>query len=397
MWLDGAWLSPGEIAWGSDGRVTALRRPRGPVADLAVFPSLVNAHVHLQLPALPRAPRRFDAWLRAVMAAQGRLDPRQLLAIAAAHLDELRASGTGAVGEIDSSGLAGAALARARMRGRVYRELTGFHLDRSAAAALVRARRAAGTRDCPAGLSPHAPYSVSSALFRAAVAARVALSVHVAETEDEQRFLRTGRGPFADLLAELGRLPPSYRPPGTGAVRHLERLGVLRPTTLLVHCQELERGDVARIAAAGAAIAVCPGTIEWFSRAAPPVPRWLAAGIPVALGTDSRASNRGMSMVAELRRAARLWPQLAPDALLELATGNGARALGRPGLGRLRRGGRADFFAIRAAATGAASLQRLLHGPAAILGVWSEGRPLRVAPAGARRGAATGDGAFLQD
>jgi 5-methylthioadenosine/S-adenosylhomocysteine deaminase len=287
----------------------------------------------------------------------------------------LGAEGVTAVGEIDSTGVGPGALAATGLAGRCYQEVTGFHLDAVAARQLVRARRRRGSPAMAAGLSPHAPYSVSPALFRAAQAGARALCIHCAETPAEQQFLHTGGGPFAELLRRLGRLPGDFRAPGVGAVRWLERLGLLRASTLLVHCQELEPGDLDRVRGAGCPIAVCPGTIEWFGRTPPPVPRWLAAGVPVALGTDSRASNADGSLRGALAAAARLWPELAPERLLAMATAGGGRALARPGLGRLTVGGRADLFAIRARGDRAVPhIDELVSGRAAIALVVAGGR-----------------------
>ncbi|MFN9304660.1 MAG: amidohydrolase family protein [Planctomycetota bacterium] len=375
----GEWLHARVVDSRPDGRLGALARATR-VEDVAVLPALVNAHAHLQIAPLPRPQRRFLPWVDAVMAARAFTSPAQERARLRQALGELLAGGATAVGDIDATGRAGDALARARVRSRSYRELTGFHLDGAAARALVRARWRAGQGAMQVGLSPHAPYSVSAALFAAAAARTRSLAVHCAELPEEQSFLRTGRGPFRDLLQRLGRLPADFRPPGCGAVRWLERLGVLRAGTQLVHCQELERGDAARIAASGASIAVCPGTIAYFGRTPPPVAAWLAAGIPVAIGTDSAASNDGVSMRAELARAARMWPGLGPAEVLAMATTNGAASLGLRGAGRLRPGGRADFVVVPALATPAATLAAFVHGELPLLAVVCGGRRLVSAP-----------------
>lgn len=381
VWLgDGRTLSPGEIAWDAGGRITSLRRCRGRVADVCVLPGLVNAHAHVQIDALPQPEGTFVPWLAAVMAARaadGAAAERGRIAAAAR---ELLASGTTAVGDIDATGRGLSGLAATPLTGRSYRELTGFHLEGAAARRLVRERRQRAEGELRPGLSPHAPYSVSPDLFAAARDTRQHLAIHCAETPEEQQFLHTGRGPFADLLARLGRLPERFRPPRMGAVRWLEHLGVLSPRTQLVHCQELERGDTARIAASGASIVVCPGTIAWFGRQPPPVPAWLAAGIPVALGTDSRASNTALSLRAELRLAATMWPELEPTQLLAMATRGGGTALGMPGLGRLRRGGRADFVVVRATnATDPATVAAaFVAGRAPIAAVVAGGRQIAV-------------------
>lgn len=370
------WSGPSRIVWDHRGRIVSVARTRDPVADVMVLPGLVDAHAHLQLPALPAPVREFLPWIGAVMASRQAVTAAAERAAVTGAVRELLAGGTTTIGEIDSSGASLAAMARTPVTGRCYRELTGYHLDAGAAHELVQQRQQPGRGAIAVGLSPHAPYSVSPALFAAAHRATKQLAIHCAELPEEQQFLHTGRGPFLDLLQRLGRLPAGHRPPRCGAVRWLEQLGVLGPRTQLIHCQELERGDAARIAAAGASIVVCPGTIEYFGRRPPPVPQWLASGIPVALGTDSRASNTGLCMRAELQRAARLWPGLAPARLLAMATMHGARALDLP-VGRLRRGGRADLLVIPAAATAAATLEGFVTGAASEPVVYAGGRRQR--------------------
>lgn len=347
VWLaPGRVLAPGELTWDAQGILRSVRRARGPALDLLVVPGLVNAHVHLQLAPLQRHRRQFVPWVRQLMGERMHQSMADWEQAARVHLASLRTSGTTAVGEVDSSGASPALLHEAGFAGRSYRELTGFHLGPVEAKDLVAERLGRGTVRCGVGLSPHAPYSVSAALFRAARARRVPLSVHVAETAEEQEFLQHGTGPFKALLRDLGRLPAGFEPVGTGAIELLDRLGLLGPTTQLVHCQHLLRGDAERIARAGSPVVVCPGTIEWFGREAPPVPAWLRRGIPTALGTDSAASNREpLSMVAELARAGRLWPSLRPEQLLAMATVHGAAAIARPDLGVLGRGRAMDAVA----------------------------------------------------
>lgn len=378
IWVaPGVELSPGELCWDGRGRLTALRRPTGRVADLCILPGLVDAHAHLQIEPVG-AVHSFLPWVRAVLANRAAQTAAARAAAAAAALQTLLGEGVTAIGEIDSTGTSPDRMARFGVAGRCYQEVIGFHLDAVGAGQLVRARRHVAVGAVAAGLSPHAPYSVSPALFQAAARTSRHLAIHCAELAEEQQFLRDGTGPFADLLRQLGRLPEGFCAPGVGAVAWLDQLGVLRRDTQLVHCQELERGDVARIAASGASVVVCPGTMAWFGRRPPPVPAWLAAGIPVGLGTDSRGSCQVFSLRAELQQAARHWPELAPATLFTMATAGGGRALGRPGLGRLQRGGRADFLAI--AATGDRAVDHLapfVYGETPVERVVCGGRPVR--------------------
>lgn len=381
-------VSPAELAFDATGRVVSVRRARKGqrVRDALLVPGLVNAHAHLQLPALTQKPAGFVPWIGAVMARRSAMDARALAAATRVSLHDLLASGCTAVGEIDSTGSSPSVLARAGVPGRCYQEVTGFDLDADAARVRVRERLHSALAPATRGLSPHAPYSVSADLFAEASRRSRHLAVHTAELEEEQQLLRTGRGPLRELLTAMGKLPERWRPPGVGAVAWLERLGVLRRGTLLVHCQHLVKGDAERIAASDSAIAVCPGTIAYFGREAPPVLRWLELGIPVALGTDSRASNDGLDMRRELRRALDRFRGLSPLQVLTAATSAGGKALGMPGLGRLRRGSRADF-ALAACDDESPDLaiERFVRGESALLGTWMLGRRTKgVQSAGAK-------------
>ena len=59
-----------------------------------------------------------------------------------------------------------------------------------------------------------------------------------------------------------------------------------------------------------------------------PLAEMLAAGVRVAVGTDSRASNPDLSLLEELRHIARHHPTVPPDEVLRMGTLAGAEALG---------------------------------------------------------------------
>ena len=76
-------------------------------------------------------------------------------------------------------------------------------------------------------------------------------------------------------------------------------------------------------------VVYCPRTHAYFGHARHPLPRLMALGGSVALGTDSRASNPDLSLLAEMRHVARQFPEIAPTDVLRLGTLAGAQALGR--------------------------------------------------------------------
>ena len=375
LWVrPGVAFAPGELRV-SDGRVRGIGPARrGRIAPVAIVPGFVNAHAHLQLEALSRPRRQFLPWVRAVMAARRDSTPAGLISAGRAALRRMMRDGVVSVGEIDSSGLSPGILGETEVSGLCYQELVGFDLGRKDASAAVRRRALPGTRFCRAGLSPHAPYSVSPALMKACRDHGRPLAIHVAETPEEVSFLRGGTGPFRDLLEELGKIPGGFRAPGLSPVAWLEQLGMLGPRTSLIHAQHLEPGDAERIASSGSPVVVCPGTIRYFRRCPPPVPEWLELGIPVALGTDSLGSNAGLSMRAEMQEARQMWPTLSPQVILEMATAHGHRALARPGAGGLRRGGAASFVVLPCEGDGPECLEALTSNARAPSQVWLRGR-----------------------
>ena len=78
----------------------------------------------------------------------------------------------------------------------------------------------------------------------------------------------------------------------------------------------------------GTTLVTCPRSNEYVGVGDPPVERFYRSGVPVAIGTDSLASNDDLNLFSELAALRRLAPSVPAASLLESATVNGARALG---------------------------------------------------------------------
>jgi 5-methylthioadenosine/S-adenosylhomocysteine deaminase len=99
---------------------------------------------------------------------------------------------------------------------------------------------------------------------------------------------------------------------------------------------------------------------------APPVARFYASGVDVAIGTDSLTSVDDLNLFAELKAMRWLAPGVPARRLLESATLTGARALGvGDELGSIEPGKRAALLAIALDGAAAASPTRSLEGAAA--------------------------------
>jgi len=203
------------------------------------------------------------------------------------------------------------------------------------------------------GLSPHAPYSSDGDLYRRCfkLARRrgLPLSTHGAETRWEARYMLEGGGPLYDFLRPLGFPHGSPRPWDPERPSRLaEWLAAESPGMPLqfVHGTWLEDGEFDALRRLGATVVYCPASVAYFhgGRDPHPVERLRAAGIPVALGTDSLASGRTLNMPETCTLARRAHPRLEPAEILEMATRAGALSLGFAECGRLAPGMQADFL-----------------------------------------------------
>jgi cytosine/adenosine deaminase-related metal-dependent hydrolase len=126
---------------------------------------------------------------------------------------------------------------------------------------------------------------------------------------------------------------------GLRPLAHLQDLGLLDQYTMLVHGVQLDRREVGELAQSGASLCICPRSNLGLTGAMAPVEALLAAGVNLALGTDSLASCPDLSPWAEMAVLRRTVPGLDPEAILHMATAGGAQALGLEShFGRLRPG-----------------------------------------------------------
>ncbi|MEZ6113340.1 MAG: amidohydrolase family protein [Pirellulaceae bacterium] len=103
-----------------------------------------------------------------------------------------------------------------------------------------------------------------------------------------------------------------------------------RPRSLVIHGNYLTDDERQFIAEQQGRMTVvyCPRTHAYFGHEPYPLAKLLAAGVPTALGTDSRASNPDLDLWNEVLEVIRRHPQVAPAEVLQMATLNAATALG---------------------------------------------------------------------
>jgi 5-methylthioadenosine/S-adenosylhomocysteine deaminase len=340
--------------------------------EAAILPGLVNAHSHLELTVmrgfLEAEESDFFAWLRKLTVARQAMTSGDLLV--SATCGAIEAARAGITCTADSSSFAIQSMKALRtvgLRGVVYQEsfgpdpnLTAENVDKLRVQ--LADMRDAETKLVRAGVSPHAPYTVSAAqleaIGRLAIEEKFPLMMHAAESEAETSLIKDGSGPFAEGLRKRSI---EWSAPGISPIQYLHKHGVLDAKPLLAHCIRVDETDLQTIKEYSAGIAHCPKSNAKLRHGRAPFARFLAHGINVGLGSDSVASNNTCDILEEgrfavlLARSAAAGSETADDGItaqqaLFTATLGGARALGiDEQVGALQTGMQADITVVHLA------------------------------------------------
>ncbi len=314
--------------------------------EKAIMPALVNAHTHLELSALERLVKpqeNFTSWLwQVVKERMGINEKEQFLAEKKAAL-EISSSGTGLVGDIrntlpnypsntNSSFLP-------------FLEFLGFKRE------VAEERWPLWKVGIELGIQPalHALYTVHPEYIRKAKhlakAHNKKLSIHIAESRDEVDFLMTAKGALKEILMFHGAWDDDFKPPKKSPVAYLEGLGILDNDTICVHAVEINNEDIEILKKRQVNICLCPRSNHYLGLNQAPWKYLKEAGLLLSLGTDSLASNKDLNLFKEMAYLLENGPFSSTE-LIEMATLNGAMALGKRNLGILAPGDLAKMIAL---------------------------------------------------
>ncbi len=337
---------------------TADEIGRGDHFDQSVIlPAFVNAHTHLEYEVYAGFGDGlgFADWIGVHVERKSRIDLEDMEAIARLGAFNCLRSGIATVGDCSFVGAAATACAELGLRGTIFLEVFGD----DPGAALERFQtmhdRIAPvlSDDVRLGISPHAPYTCSIELYRACGELGLPTATHLAESDAENEYLRTGTGSWESFAHML--VPPL----GTTGIRALADNGLLDSSVIAAHCVTADEEEIALLAEHDVAVAHCPRSNGILGCGVAPLAALREAGIRVCIATDSPASTPSFDMFDEMRAAivgARA-RERRPDALtasdaLELATLGGARALGLDdSLGSIVPGKQADLTVLSLAET----------------------------------------------
>ena len=187
--------------------------------------------------------------------------------------------------------------------------------------------------------SIHAEYTSNEETVRAvadlAKETGVRMHVHLSETKSEHEECKVRRG-------------------GLSPAQYFNRCGIFDVPTIAAHCVWCEDDDFAILKEKGVTVASNPVSNLKLASGICNVTELLRREIPVAIGTDSVASNNNLSFFEEMKTLAILAKVremnptvVTPKQVLKAATVNGALAQGREDCGAVRVGNKADLLVLR--------------------------------------------------
>lgn len=336
-------IKNGVLAVEGDGRITGVftaeEAEQKQIKDIKFYegllvPGFINTHCHLELSALSGQIAQhtgLPAFVQSVikLRAGGSDDADEAMLKADAAMFE---QGIVAVGDISNQLISKNIKCKSKIYYHTFLEVMGFNPD----TANQVMERALQLRDAfkplPVSIVPHAPYSVSEALFskiKQELAAGNMQSIHSQETLAEHTFFIDKTGEFLELYQFLGLDISFYKPSGKSSLQTFLPLLATEARTLLVHNTFSSQEDVAFAKAIHPNLywCLCPGANLYIEHTLPDVNMLRNQDIRITLGTDSLASNTKLSIFAEMLILQECL-QVPVEELIQWATLNGAAFLG---------------------------------------------------------------------
>ena len=286
-----------------------------------LIPGMVNAHCHLELSYLHGAIAEgggFATFAREIGRVRGNFsdeERRHAASVADARMWE---EGVEAVADIANDELVMDIKDKSKIEYHTFFELFGLCNDN------ISTLQETASRHNLSHATPHSTYSVQDTPFKRLCNSAPGISLHFLESDDETA-LYTHQGSLWEWYQRMG-WECDFLHYGSPTERVVQSMPSDK-RLLLVHGTRTTKEDVSSIddhMADNATWVLCPESNRYISRLTPPIAMLRNMGANIAIGTDSLASARSLSMIENLR----MFDNIPLNELLCYATINGAKALG---------------------------------------------------------------------
>lgn len=341
------WLPQGSIIeLDETAQILALHEPGSlDTASVVHYPGIlcpgfVNAHCHLELSHMKGALAEGTGlipFLESVVRQRNQYDDAEKQAAQAAALAQMQENGIVALGDIANTSDTLALRATSTMHFFTFVESIGFNPERAEAQyesasgllQLFAQQKTEQKKHLKQSIVPHAPYSVSDALFDRIAQAKKTLSIHNQESDEEDKLFRNKSGAFPSFLANMGIPTKHFNASGRSSVQTYTRHFDRQQNILFVHNTYSSAEDIRFVQEHfdHAYWCLCPNANLYIEQKVPDVLALQQAGARICLGTDSLASNHQLCIYQEIKTLMRHFPELTLEELICWGCYNGARAL----------------------------------------------------------------------
>ena len=349
--------------------------------NACLLPGLINTHTHLAYTAMRNHfdDLEFFPWIRKVTETKlQKWSIQDIVASTRLGIQESLHAGITTVADMCDLEPALETLAQSPLRGIFYWEVFGVEKEQAEQTwetvqdLYPRFQKKYSSRRLQIGLYPHATFTVRPELYSRlaawAVADKIPISFHAAESKEEEDFIAQRGGVIAKFLQQRAS---DWQFLGNTSVSHLAKTGILQTKPLLAHAVQVDDIDIEILRDHDVSIAHCPKSNAKFGHGIAPLAQFVSSGLRTGIGSDSAASNNRFDLFEEARfallqqRSLYEKPVFREEQILELLTMGGARALRMEDrIGSLEAGKLADIIAVRippSYSTGEQVIRHLIH------------------------------------
>ncbi len=252
-----------EVRASNPGEVTDL-------GELVLMPGLINAHCHLDYTCMRgsiQPPQSFTAWVREINEEKSALRSEDYITSVAEGFVEALSFGTTTVCNLEAFAALIGQMPLPPMRMWWFAEMLDVRHAIEPEEIYSQIKAVSPIRG-GIGLAPHAPFTASIELYRAAAAVaqrhRLPLTTHLAESREEMQMFRDGEGALFEFLRSIGR---SMSDCGQSTpLQLLLNAGVLDERWIVAHLNELTSEDFLRLESSPRFhVAHCPRSHAYFA------------------------------------------------------------------------------------------------------------------------------------
>lgn len=271
-----------------------------------LVPGLINMHVHLELSwmnSLQKPTNGLPSFIEQMIKKQNPPDAAKLMAEADDFMFR-----RGIVGACDISNTEQSIDVKrnSKIRYHTMVEVSGLKTENAAKRLetitdLLDKFKAAGLS---ASIAPHAPYSVSNALWELLQKElnQQVVSIHNQESESENEMFIAGTGKLIETFRSLQIIDSQWKPTTKTSLHSV--LKYLQNTKLLlVHNTFTSNADIAQLLQTkpnDTGIVFCPSSNLHIEEKLPNIELFKKSNLPLMLGTDSTASGKSLSLLDEM-------------------------------------------------------------------------------------------------